>query len=134
MGTRRRLAAGVLAGTIVLAIVPGFAVSLGGLGSTGLGTGDDVVAGCDTNGFSVSYTTSGGAVTHVTVGGIADPGCEGGRLSLTLADTTGAAVGSAGPQTVPTDGDTADNSMTVALSPQPAASVVTAVQAVVVGP
>lgn len=86
------------------------------------------------NGLSVSYTTASGAVTAVTVSGIADPGCEGGQLSLTLADAGGAPVGSGGPQVVPTDGDTSDNAMTVTVNPQPAASVVTAAHAVITGP
>lgn len=134
MGSRRRIARTVLAGSIALAMVPGFAATLGGLAGTTLGAGDAVVAACDTNGLSVSYTTASGAVTAVTVGGIADPGCEGGQLSLTLADASGAAVGSGGPQVVPTDGDTSDNAMTVGVSPQPAASVVTAIHAVITGP
>jgi len=128
---RRHVAVAVAIATA--AVVPAFAASLG-LSSGDLGAGAAVVSACDTNGFTVSYTTSGANVTSVGVAGIADPACEGGVLSVTLADASGAAVGSGGPQTVPTDGDGTDNSMTVALSPSPAASIVTAVHVVVSGP
>jgi len=134
MSTRQRVAGIVLAASIAVALVPGFAATLGGLAGVQLGAGDAVVAACDTDGLSVSYTTASGAVTAVTVSGIADPGCEGGQLSLTLADTSGASVGSGGPQAVPSDGDTTDNAMTVNVSPQPAAGVVTAIHAVITGP
>ena len=128
---RRHVAVAVALATAM--VVPAFAASLG-LSSGRLGAGDAVVSACDTNGFTVSYTTSGGNVASVGVSGIADPGCEGGRLSVTLANASGTAVGSGGPQTVATDGDTTDNSMTIALSPTPAASVVARVHVVVTGP
>jgi hypothetical protein len=81
----------------------------------------------------VGYTTSAGNVTAVTVNGIADPGCEGGALSVTLANGT-ASVGSAGPQIVPVDAGTIDNSITVNVSPQPAASTVNRVHVAITGP
>ena len=130
----RRLHVATAAAIAAAVVVPAFAASLGGLSAGQLGAGDAVVSACDSDGFSVSYTTSSGNVTAVNVSGIADPGCEGGDLSVTLADASGAAVGSGGPQTVAADGDTTDNSMTVTLSPTPAASVVTAVHVVVAGP
>lgn len=134
MRPSRKVAATVLAISLAIATIPGFAASLGGLATKQLGAGSAVVAACDTNGFTVGYTTSSGNVTAVNLGGIADPGCEGGQLSLTLADTSGASVGAGGPQTVPTDGGTADNSMTVTVTPTPAASAVTAIHVVVTGP
>lgn len=118
---------------LVSVTVTGFAAGLGGLTAGRLGAGGAVVASCDTNGFTVSYTVSGGNVTAATVGGIADPGCEGGLLSLTLANGT-TSVASAGPTTVATDGDTTDNSMTLTLSPQPAAASVNRVHIVIAGP
>jgi hypothetical protein len=72
-------------------------------------------------------------VTSVTIAGIADPACEGGQLSLTLT-STGTALAAGGPQAVPTDGDPADNSMTVSVSPQPAASQVDGIHLVIEGP
>lgn len=73
-------------------------------------------------------------MTHVTIGGIADPGCSGGRLSVVLAGAGGSSLGAGGPVTVPADGDTADDSVTVALDPDPAASAVTAIHVVVTDP
>jgi hypothetical protein len=72
-------------------------------------------------------------VTSATVGGIADPGCEGGQLSLTLANGT-ASIATGGPVTVPTDAGTTDNAVTVALSPQPAAAQVNRVHVSITGP
>lgn len=134
MRPRRNVAATVLAISLAGATLPGFAASLGGLTGERLGAGNAVVAACDTDGFTVSYTTSAGNVTSVTLGGIADPGCEGGQLSVVLANSSGTSVGAGGPTVVPTDGGTVDNSMTMPLSPTPAASVVTAIHVVVTGP
>ena len=92
-----------------------------------------MVAACDGDGLTVRYTVSATNVTAVTIGAIADPGCEGGKLSVTLANGT-TSVGSGGPQTVPTDGDTVGNSMTVAISPQPAAAQVNAIHVAISGP
>ncbi|MFP5299064.1 MAG: hypothetical protein ACLGHL_08765, partial [Actinomycetota bacterium] len=72
--------------------------------------------------------------TQVTLSGISDPGCEGGRLSLTLTDGSGNAIGSGGPVTVPTDGDAVDQQMTVNVSPQPSAEAVQGIHVVVGGP
>jgi len=134
MSPRRPVAVVVLASSLIVATVPGLAATLGGLGADALGAGAAAVAACDTDGFTVTYTTSAGVVTAVNLGGIADPACEGGLLSLVLADTSGASVGVGGPTTVPTDGDAGDNAMTVAVSPTPAAAVVTAIHVVITGP
>lgn len=129
----RRATATVIAISLAAATLPGVAASLGGLGGGTLGAGGAVVSACDPNGFTVGYTTASGNVTAVNLSGIADPGCEGGRLSLTLANASGTSLGAGGPQTVPTDGDTADNAMTVAVSPT-TASAVTSVHVVITGP
>ena len=118
---------------IVAVVVPGFAATLGGLTAGKLGAGGAVVAACDTNGFTVTYATSGSTVTSATVGGIADPGCETGVLSLTLANGA-TSVASGGPLTVPVDAGTVDNSVTLALSPQPTASQVNRVHVSIEGP
>lgn len=127
-------AAIVLAVSMTAATLPGVAASLGGLTGWQLGADGAVVSACDTNGFTVGYAHSAGLVTAVNVSGIADPGCEGGQLSLTLANTSGSSVGAGGPQTVAVDGDTLDNSMTVPVSPTPAAGVVSAIHVVITGP
>jgi hypothetical protein len=94
--------------------VPAAATFLGG-GGGALVSGGATVAECD-DAQTVEYETEGGLVTSVSVGGIADPGCSGGRLSVTLT-ATGAGVASGGPVTVPTDGDTADDVVTVPVTP-----------------
>jgi hypothetical protein len=114
------------------ALISASAATLGGVSGTGIGAGAAPVAACDADGFGVSYAVTGSTVTSATIDGIADPGCEGGTLSLTVADGT-TSVGS-GTATVPTDAGTADNSVTVPLSPQPPASQVTQVHVVVAGP
>ncbi|CAN5238241.1 hypothetical protein BH20ACT16_BH20ACT16_09460 [soil metagenome] len=124
----------MLAISLAAATVPGFAASLGGLTGTKLGAGNAVVAACDANGFAATYTTAAGSVTAVTLSGIADPGCETGQLSLTLADASGAAVASEGPLTIPVDVDVFDNTLVVDVIPSPLASLVKAVHVTVTGP
>lgn len=125
---------GALLVLVALTTVTGFAASLGGLTSDRLGAGDDVVAACDGNGFTSSYTTSAGNVTGVTLGGIADPGCDGASVSVVLAGAGGVSLGSAGPQTIAADGDSTDGSLALSLAPLPLASAVTRLHVVVVGP
>ncbi|MGI9113143.1 MAG: hypothetical protein ACR2GT_13275 [Gaiellaceae bacterium] len=110
------------------------AASLGGVGSSALGAGDGPIAVCDPDGFTVAYTTSAGNVTAVTVGGIADPGCEGGALSVTVTDAGGTGIASGGPQTIPIDGDAVDDSVAVPVSPQPLAENPSAVEIAIAGP
>lgn len=109
------------------------AASLGLGTSAALGSGAAPVARCDDNGVAVAYTTVGGNVVSVTVSGLADPGCEGAALSLQVLDTSGTSIAS-GSATVATDGDVADNSQSVTVSPQPAAEDPTAVHVSLVGP
>ena len=97
-----------------------------------LGGGAATVAQCDANGFSITYTTSAGKVTSVAVGGIKEPNCAGGSLSVTLVDTGGASVGTGGPVTVPSVADPA--SVSVSLSPQPAAATVAGYRVAIAGP
>jgi hypothetical protein len=103
------------------AAVPAAATLLGGDGGPLL-TGSGAVAECD-DAQTVDYATSGGQITSVTVSGIADPQCSGGRLSVALtALSNGVAEG--GPVTVPSDGDTLDDSVTLPVSPGASASAV----------
>jgi hypothetical protein len=100
---------------------PAAASFLGG-GGGALVSGGAVVTECD-DAQTVEYETQGGLVTAVVVGGIADPACSGGRLSVTLT-AAGAGVASGGPVIVPTDGDSVDDVVTVAVTPgAPAAQV-----------
>jgi hypothetical protein len=109
------------------------AAAVGGI-SGGVAAGSAAIAACDANGFTVSYTTSGGNVTAIAVNGIADPACEGADLSATLTNAGGASIASGGPATIPTDGDTVDNAVAVPVSPNPAAEQVTGYHVAIVGP
>jgi hypothetical protein len=117
----------------VAAVVPASAASLGGLAPDDLTAGQATVAACD-DALSVSYATQGGNVTSVTVSGIADPGCEGEYLALRALDSSGASISGAGPAAVPTDADTADNSVTLSLSAQPNAELVSVTAISITGP
>jgi hypothetical protein len=89
----------------VAASVPGFATTVGLTPDT-LGNGNAGVSTCDTS-FTYTYTTVGGNVTSVNVGGIADPTCTGGSLQLTLTNGAGASLGGGGPVTIPAGGSVA---------------------------
>jgi hypothetical protein len=77
-----------------------------------VGNGSTPVAACDPNGFNVSYTTSGGNVTSVAIGGIA-AACNGGSLRVTVVDSSRTSVASGGPVTV------SGTSASVSVSPNP---------------
>jgi hypothetical protein len=106
-------------------VVPASAASLGGLDPDRLTGGQGTVASCD-SAVSVSYATQGGNITSVTVGGIADPACEGGSLTVQALNSSNTSISGAGPATVTTDADTGDNTVTLGLSPQPNAEQVSA--------
>ena len=104
---KKRILLGLLAGAMVFSMVIGMAASLGGLTSDSLGADDAVVAACDTNGVTTTYTnaysatgTAGYKVGNVVVGGIADT-CDGDNLSVTLTGAAGASLGEQS-MTVPT--------------------------------
>ena len=98
-----------------------------------LATGADAVDPCDGDGFTESYVTSGGNVRTVTIAGIADPACEGGRLSLTVTNAANAAIASA-QATVPSDADSLNNTMILTVSPNPFAGNVAGLHVSIVGP
>ena len=119
--------------TVTLSLpVVAWAASLGLTGSD-LGAGTVAVVACD-NAFTYTFSTLGGNVTSVTVGGIADPACEGGSLSLSLTNSAGDQIGSGGPQTVATDGDELDDSAVVTIAAQPDGEIVAGVRVVIEGP
>ena len=130
----RRLVLGTTAAVAVVTASLASAAALGGISNDRVSAGNVAIAACDLNGFSVSYTTVGGNVTAATVADIADPGCEGGDLSITITNGAGDSIASGGPISIPTDGDTSPNSLTVSVSPQPAAEQVAGVHVAVVGP
>ena len=122
-------AAAITAASASVALAAGVGIS-----PSKLGGGNGSVVACETDGFTIAYTTSRGNVTAVTVGAIADPGCEGGSLSLTLTNSAGTSIGAAGPQTIPTDGDVVANSVSLAPSPQPGAAQVAGYHVSITGP
>jgi hypothetical protein len=96
--SRKRIVLGLMAGAMVFSVVIGMAASLGGITSGSLGADDAVVASCDTNGVTTSYTTSYGTggtagyhVGNVVVGGIADA-CDGDNLSVSLTGSGGTSL------------------------------------------
>jgi hypothetical protein len=132
--TLKRLIVVSVAVTTVASSAFASAASVGGISSGSVSAGNAAIPDCDTTGVTLTYTTSGGNVTAVTVGGLADPGCEGGALSVTLTNAAGDSIASGGPQTIATDGDTADNSLTVAVSPNPAAENIAGYHVSITGP
>ncbi len=133
---KRRMLIGVLVGGVVFATVFGMAASMT-VGGNNLGAGTSSVSACDANGVTASYanTFQNGRyeVTTASVTGIADPSCEGKALKVALTNSTGTLLAqNSAAQTVPTDGDTTDNSVTaIALSATPAASDVANVHVVI---
>lgn len=124
-------------GAVVAAVAASASVAMAasfGVATTKVGTGDAAVVACDTNGFTLSFTTSRANLTAVTVGGIADPACEGGSLAVTVTSSTGASIATGGPQTIPADGDSTDNSVTVSASSQPSATQVAGYHVSITGP
>lgn len=130
---RKRLILALVIGGVVFATVVGMAASLGTVTAKDLGAGNSTVASCDTDGVSVSYSTSyDGAsgryeVASVTVDGIADT-CDGQTLTVVLADSAGAQLAE-GSVTVPVDG--AATTASVTLANPPAASAVENVHIVI---
>ena len=109
--SKRRVLLGLLAGAMVFSMVIGMAASLGGLTSNKLGADDAVVAACDTDGVTTSYTnaysasgTAGYKVGNVVVGGIADA-CDGDTLAVNLTGSGGTSLGEQS-LTVPTGAGT----------------------------
>lgn len=129
---RTRIAA-ITAVLAVSAVVAASAASLGGLPPGALQAGGAAVTPCDVDGVTVAYTVQSGLVTSVTIGGIADPPCEGGDLRVTVTNA-GASVGAGGPVAIPSDGDAGDNSVNVAIAAQPAAGSVTDTRVSIEGP
>ena len=130
--TMRRVAIWAVVVMALAAPIFGAAATLE-VGSESLAAGTDGVAPCDVNGFAETYTTAGGNVQSVVISGIADPACEGGRLSVTVTGAGNASL-TRGQIVIPADGDTTDNTVTVALSPNPFAGNVAGLHVSIVGP
>lgn len=127
---RALVALGVCA--VVLAASAASAATLGVAGDA-LGAGSTTVASCDTGGVTLTWATTAGKVSSVTVAGLADPGCDGARVEL-AATAAGARIASATPATVPADGDTADASVTLAVPGLPAPDLIDGARVLLSGP
>ena len=90
MNKRTVLAIG--AGLSAFAAVTASAATLGGLDPASLGSDTSVIASCDTDGVSVSYTTTYSTpdylVDGVTLGTVA-PACETGAVKITVRGASG---------------------------------------------
>ena len=96
---KRRILIAVAAALAIFGVVFATAASLGGINNNELGADDAVVASCDTNGVTTSYSTSynttgtaGYKVGNVTVGSIADA-CDGQAMRVTLTGSGGTSLG-----------------------------------------
>lgn len=95
----RRTVLALLGGLLAFALIAGAAASLGGITSGDLGADAALVASCDTDGVTTSYTstysaaaTAGYKVGNVTVGGISDA-CDGQSMTVTLTGAAAAELG-----------------------------------------
>lgn len=90
----RKVVVAGLASVLVAGMAGASAASLGLFTGNSLGSGDDVVASCDTDGIDVGYATayspamSTSQVTAVNFGNV-DNGCSGKIATVTLRDGSG---------------------------------------------
>jgi len=103
------------------------AAALQGVSSEALGNGSTPVTACDTDGFTLTYTTTGGNVTSVAIGGIA-VACNGASLRVTVVDGSRTSLASGGPVTV------SGTSETVSVSPNPPGAAPAGVDVSIAGP
>ena len=95
---RKVVIAGV-ASVLVAGMAGASAASLGVFTGNSLGSGDAIVASCDTNGIDVGYSTAYSTsaltseVTAVNFGSV-EPGCTNKIATVTLRDGTGAVLAS----------------------------------------
>jgi hypothetical protein len=129
----RRVLVPIFTAVTLASLCVASAAALEGISGGPLSAGDMPITACDATGFTLAYTTVSGDVTAVTVNGIADPGCEGSEVSVTLTNTSGAGIATGGPQEIVADGDTAEDSILVSVTPNPAAEQVGAFHISLVG-
>lgn len=134
---RKRLILAVLVGAAVFTVAFGMAASLGGISASDLGADAAVVASCDTDGVSVSYTTTysaagtaGYKVADVTVGGI-NNACDGQDISVNLTGAGNASLQEVS-SSVPTDAGS--TSLTLSFGSSTLAESVTGVHIVISAP
>jgi anti-sigma-K factor RskA len=134
MRSKKRGIAAILAAVAIFGAVYAMAASLGGITSDAVGADNTIVASCDTDGVTTSYTTSWDAaderyeITAVTVGGVADT-CDGQTMKVTLADASGTSL-SEGTLSLPSSAAT---SFAVTMSPAASAQLTEAVHVLIAG-
>ncbi|MGZ4723478.1 MAG: hypothetical protein ACXV8L_04610, partial [Ilumatobacteraceae bacterium] len=90
---RKKVFVAVMGGVLSMGLVGASAATLGTLSGAGLGADDQVVAGCDTDGITVGYTTAYSAaaqtyqVTAVNFTGV-NAACNGKAASVSLRNGT----------------------------------------------
>lgn len=117
MGSKKRLVFGLLFGVTMFGAVMGSAASLGGITAEGLGADDTIIASCDTDGVTTSYTTAynttgsaGYKVATVSVAGLANA-CDGKAIEVRLTGAASASLESVS-KTVETDAGSTSTSLT----------------------
>lgn len=117
MGSKKRLVFGLLFGVTMFGAVMGSAASLGGITAQGLGADDTLIASCDTDGVTTSYTTAynatgspGYKVATVSVAGLANT-CDGQAIEVRLTGAAGASLETVS-KTVETDAGSTSTSLT----------------------
>ena len=118
MGSKKRLVFGLLFGVTMFGAVMGSAASLGGITADGLGADDTIIASCDTDGVTTSYTTAynttgsaGYKVATVTVSGL-NNACDGATIEVRLTGAAGASLEGVS-KTVETDAGSTSTSVTM---------------------
>ncbi len=127
----KRYLVAAIAATIAFGAFLAMAATLGGISADNLGADSTVIASCDTDGVSTTFTVAYDAtdardeVTAVVVGGV-DAACAGQNLTVTLTDGSDVSL----------DGTTvvaAAGANTVATTTPPAAEAVVNVHIVITG-
>ena len=136
MASKKRLLIGAAFGVTMFGAVMGSAASLGGITSDGLGADDTIVAACDSDGVTTSYTTAynttgsaGYKVASVTVSGL-NNACDGDAIEVRL---TGAASASLEAVSKTVESDAGSTSTTLTFGSSTLAESVTGVHVVVSG-
>ena len=94
----KKLVFASLFGLTLFGTAMGSAASLGGISAEGLGADDTIVASCDTDGVTTSYTTAysasgtaGYKVATVTIGGL-NNACDGDAIEVRLTGGSNASL------------------------------------------
>lgn len=113
----KKVVFGSLFGLTLFGTALGSAASLGGISAQGLGADDTIVASCDTDGVTTSYTTAynttgtaGYKVATVTVGGL-NNACDGDTIEVRLTGSSDSSLETVN-KTVETDAGSTSTTLT----------------------